>query len=79
MATTTWDNSRDMFLTTGEAAEYLRLSTQTMDRFRATGEGPPYIKLGNGKRSKVIYRRSDIDAWLECHLRVSPGNGRTFK
>jgi hypothetical protein len=51
-------------LTTVEAAEYLRLSPRTLEDMRVTGNGPRYFKLGPGKRSKVVYRRDDLDGWL---------------
>jgi len=51
-------------LTTVEAAEYLRLSPRTLEDMRVTGNGPRYFKLGPGRRSKVVYRRDDLDSWL---------------
>lgn len=51
-------------LTTAEAADYLRLSPRTLEDMRVTGRGPRYFKLGPGKRSKVVYRREELDAWL---------------
>ena len=49
---------------TREAASYVRLSKNTLERFRLTGEGPTYLKLGGAVR----YRQSDINAWLESRL-----------
>ena len=54
----------DPLLTTSEAAAYLRLAPKTLERFRIDAGGPPYLKAGPGKRAKVLYRRSDLDAWL---------------
>jgi hypothetical protein len=51
-------------LTTVEAAEYLRLSPRTLEDMRVTGNGPRYFKLGPGRRSKVVYRREDLETWL---------------
>ncbi|MDZ4790885.1 MAG: helix-turn-helix domain-containing protein [Hyphomicrobiales bacterium] len=51
-------------LTTIEAAEYLRLSPRTLEDMRVTGNGLSYYKLGPGKRSKVVYRREDLETWL---------------
>lgn len=31
---------------------------------RVTGSGPRYYKLGPGKRSKVVYRKEDLEAWF---------------
>lgn len=54
----------DHLLTTTEAAAYLRLAPKTLERFRITAGGPPFLKAGPGKRARVLYRRSDLDAWL---------------
>lgn len=54
-------------LNTREAALYVRLGKQTIERFRITGEGPTYCKLGGSVR----YRRVDLDAWLESRLTAS--------
>lgn len=54
-------------LTTPEAAKYLRLSPKTLETKRSRGGGPPYIKLGR----RVVYRRTDLDKWLESRVRHS--------
>jgi len=54
----------DRLLTTTEAAAYLRLAPKTLERFRVTAGGPPFLKAGPGKRARVLYRQSDLDAWL---------------
>lgn len=48
-------------MTVVEVAEYVRVSRQTVYRWRSVGEGPPWIKAGGAVR----YRREDVDAWLE--------------
>jgi len=58
-------------LTTAEAARVLRLSVPTMERLRVTGDGPVFIKLGSGKRCRVVYRRRDLDAWINGQRRDS--------
>jgi hypothetical protein len=52
------------FLLSSEAAEALRISKRTLERMRVDGTGPKYYKAGPGKRSRVLYRQSDILAWL---------------
>jgi len=54
----------DHLLTTIEAAAYLRLAPKTLERLRVTAGGPPFLKVGPGKRARVLYRQSDLDAWL---------------
>lgn len=53
-----------VFLTSNEAADLLRLSRRTLERWRLEGNGPRYIKLGVGKRSRVVYREIEIEAWV---------------
>lgn len=50
-------------ITTELAAEKLFLSPRTMIRWRELRKGPAYVKAGR----RVLYRVSDIDAWLERH------------
>ncbi len=52
-------------LTPKEAAALLRVSTDTLEGWRAKRTGPAWVKLGDGKRAPVRYRRSDIDAYLK--------------
>jgi predicted DNA-binding transcriptional regulator AlpA len=56
-------------LTCKEAAHLLRLSVPTLERLRAQSVGPKYIKLGTGKRARVVYRRSDLNDWLDGNRR----------
>lgn len=53
-----------VFLTSNEAADLLRISRRTLERMRVDGSGPRYVKVGAGKRSRVLYRECEIDAWL---------------
>ena len=53
------------FLTSVEAADLLRVSRRTLERMRIEGTGPRYLKVGPGKRSRVIYRQTDIITWLD--------------
>jgi predicted DNA-binding transcriptional regulator AlpA len=52
------------FLTTIEVADMLRISRRTLERMRVEGTGPRYIKVGPGKRSRVLYRQGDVEDWL---------------
>jgi hypothetical protein len=53
------------YMTTVEAAHYLKLSRQFLEsaRYRGDGSGPGYIKLGRAVR----YRKSVLDAWMSAH------------
>ncbi|MFP3939500.1 MAG: helix-turn-helix domain-containing protein [Thermoanaerobaculia bacterium] len=61
-------------LPTPAAAEYLGLSPATLETMRTRGGGPVFVKLGR----RVVYRREDLDEWLEERRRTStadPGDG----
>lgn len=55
------------FFTTLEAAALLKISRRTLERMRVEGTGPRFLKVGPGKRSRVLYRQSDLLSWLETH------------
>ena len=52
------------YLTADEAADYLRVSAKTLERWRVEGSGPRFFKAGPGLRSRVLYRQSDLEAWV---------------
>lgn len=58
-------------LTPDQAADYLRLSERTLIRWRNMRKGPPWVKAGR----RVIYRRSDLDAWLERQTQMPVAEG----
>ena len=43
------------------AARYMGLSASTLAKMRLSGNSPAFLKLGR----RVLYRRVDLDAWLE--------------
>ena len=51
----------ETFLTSAEAAEFLRISHRTLERFRVEGTGPKFMKAGR----RVLYREQDLLGWLE--------------
>ena len=50
------------FLTTDEAAAFLRLSPRTLEKQRVIGGGPKFRKFGR----RVMYAVSDLDAWADA-------------
>lgn len=52
----------DQLLTTAQTAELLNVPVATLRWWRHEGTGPKSFKLG---ARKVMYRRSDVLAWLE--------------
>lgn len=70
----------DERLNTAEASKVLRLSISTMERLRSQGGGPTFEKLGTGKRSRVVYRRADLEAWCAANRFTSTSEyGRNGK
>lgn len=49
------------FLTTKEAAEYIKHSEQTLEQWRAKGIGPKYLK----PQGKVLYTKEDLINWMK--------------
>lgn len=47
------------YLTSGEAAAYLRLEERTLNNMRWRGEGPSWRKHGG----RVVYHRDELDNW----------------
>jgi excisionase family DNA binding protein len=50
-----------------EAADYLRISIRKLDYLAEAGD-LKFIKLGEGKRSRVLYRCRDLRDFLEANL-----------
>ena len=61
------------YLSTREAADYLGLSSRTLDRYRVSGEGPVFHRFGG----RVRYLRADLDAWAATRRRASTSDDGT--
>jgi hypothetical protein len=57
-------NEHDPWLRTKEAAKHVKMSPRTLERWRVRGDGPMFSKAGPGLRARVLYKKSDLDAWL---------------
>lgn len=55
-------HEQPIYLTTQEAAEFLRCSKSYLEKLRVTGGGPSYLKLSGGK---VLYSIPDLIDWAE--------------
>ena len=53
------DERPDSFLIQVEAAEFLRVSQRTLERWRLEGSGPPFRRFGR----RVVYARRDLEGW----------------
>lgn len=56
-----WLNERDL------VNLYPFFSLKWLQTMRSTGGGPAYHKIGSHRNAKVLYKRSDIEAFLETH------------
>ncbi len=57
--------SKRLYLTTDDVALMLNVSRRTMEGWRVTGTGPKFLKVGPGKRARVVYREHDILEWMQ--------------
>lgn len=51
----------ECFLTTNEAASYLRVSKSYLDKLRVYGGSPRFLRFGR----KILYRQSELNLWAE--------------
>lgn len=56
------------YLSKAEAAEYAKISIATLERLMKKKPPLPHIKLDPGRRGRVLFRKQDIDKWLEKRL-----------
>ncbi len=50
------------YLRQRQAADFLKLSERTLERWRLTGDSPTFYKLGR----VVVYRKQDLVAWVNA-------------
>ena len=64
----------DKLLTTEQAAKQLHISPRTLNNARSTGTGIviPYRKIG----SRVFYKQSDIESYIENNTFTHTGEAR---
>ena len=59
--------SNKTFLIQAEAADLLRVSERTLERWRVVGSGPPFRRFGR----RVVYALTDLQAWASTRVFVS--------
>ena len=52
----------------GVAADFLNLTTRTMQVFRQKGGGPRFVRIS---ARAIRYRRADLKAWADQRLHAS--------
>ena len=53
------------YLDTDQAGLLTSISPKTLRAMRSADCGPTYVKLGKEKRSKVVYSRVELLAWVD--------------
>ena len=59
--------TQDEFLTTAELLDYLQVHLQTVHRLIKAGQIPP-VRVGR----EWLFRKRDIDGWLESNREARP-------
>ena len=54
-----------------EAAQYLRLSPKTLQKWRCVGGGPEYRILG---KRRIVYKIEDLRSFLDLRIRHNTAN-----
>lgn len=68
--------SASVLLTSRETAERLRVSEDTLSRWRTTGKGPHFVKYQRGKKpGRVCYRSTDVDRFIDDCVQASTSAG----
>jgi len=62
------ETTNSPYLVVEQAADHLRVSKNYLDKLRVSGKGPRFVRLG---RRKVLYRKSDLDKWVEERIYAS--------
>ena len=57
----------DTLINTSQLALRTGIAASTWNKRRLTGDSPPHVKIGR----RVLYRWTDVEAWLESKLRHS--------
>jgi hypothetical protein len=54
----------DRLVATAEAALLLGHAAKTLREWRSQRKGPAALKMGTGRRARVLYRLSSLEAWV---------------
>ena len=60
-------SAANKYLTTKEAAFYVRLSESSLEKKRVSGDGPEFLKVGKAVR----YEQTALDTWMQADRRTS--------
>lgn len=57
----------DSLMTPQEVASRYKMTPESLANWRREGKGPAWIRLGLGKRPRVMYRMSDLIEWEKAN------------
>ena len=60
-----------------KAAAIISVKPAVLRKWRMEGKGPRYIRLGKGKKARVIYSVDEINRWLAEHTFTSTSEEAT--
>lgn len=63
----------DVLLSTAQAARLVGLSPKTLRQLRCERSGPRCLKFGTAAQARVLYRRSDLERWVQQNVVVVGG------
>ena len=67
----------DAFLRPADVGRILGVTQNTLSQWRFVGRGPSYLKMsGAGQRSRVRYRKNDVEKWIEKTYTVVVTSGQ---
>lgn len=64
----------DRLVDTKEAARLTAHAEKTLREWRCQRKGPQALKLGTGRRARVVYRLSSLEAWVKANVTSVTGD-----
>ena len=66
---TTHSKNPNELMSSQQVASELGITTKALEKWRVNGDGPVYVKLGNGPRAHVRYKRKVIEDYIALFTR----------
>lgn len=64
----------DRLVDTKEASRLTAYSEKTLREWRCQRKGPQALKYGTGRRARVVYRLSALEAWVKANVTSVTGD-----
>ena len=66
-------NTIEPLLLPVEVSNILRVTQQHLANWRSQGKGPVFLKNGTDQRSRVYYKKSDVEDFIDRQRSVADG------